>query len=77
MAFVIVQHLSPDFRSLMDELLATNAGEVLLMFGAILVAVIAQIGAYAIPAALLWAVCMAVALWQQPSPDPELEGDLR
>ena len=37
-------------------------------FGAaavILVAVVAQIGAYAIPAALLWAVALGIALWRQ------------
>lgn len=28
-------------------------------------AVLAQIGAYAIPAALLWAICLSVALWRQ------------
>jgi hypothetical protein len=31
----------------------------------IALAVAAQIGAYAIPAALLWAVCLSVALWRQ------------
>ncbi|MGN9911743.1 hypothetical protein ACTMTJ_29815 [Phytohabitans sp. LJ34] len=31
----------------------------------IAVAVAAQIGAYAIPAALLWAVCLSVALWRR------------
>jgi hypothetical protein len=30
----------------------------------IAVAILAQIGAYAIPAALLWAVCLSVALWR-------------
>jgi hypothetical protein len=28
-------------------------------------AVLAQIGSYAIPAALLWAICLSVALWRQ------------
>lgn len=28
-------------------------------------AVVAQIGAYAIPAALLWAICLSVALWRR------------
>lgn len=32
----------------------------------ILAAVGLQVGAYAIPAALLWALCHAVALWRQP-----------
>jgi hypothetical protein len=31
----------------------------------IAVAIAAQIGAYAIPAALLWAICLSVALWRQ------------
>lgn len=31
----------------------------------ILGAVVAQIGAYAIPAALLWAVCLSIALWRR------------
>jgi hypothetical protein len=31
----------------------------------IAVAVLAQIGAYAIPVALLWAVCLSIALWRQ------------
>ncbi len=30
----------------------------------IALAVVAQIGAYSIPAALLWAVCLSVALWR-------------
>lgn len=33
----------------------------------ILVAVGAQIGAYAIPAALLWALCLSAAIWKQPT----------
>jgi hypothetical protein len=28
-------------------------------------AILAQVGAYAIPAALLWAICLSVALWRQ------------
>jgi hypothetical protein len=33
----------------------------------ILVAVVAMVGAYAIPAALLWALCVAIALLRQPA----------
>jgi hypothetical protein len=31
----------------------------------IAVAVLAQIGSYAIPAALLWALCLSIALWRR------------
>jgi hypothetical protein len=33
----------------------------------IALAVVAQIGAYSIPAALLWAVCLSAALWRRPA----------
>jgi hypothetical protein len=33
----------------------------------ILIAVGAQLGAFSIPAALLWALCLAVAIWKQPA----------
>jgi hypothetical protein len=33
----------------------------------ILGAVAMMIGAFAIPAALLWAICLAVAIWRQPA----------
>jgi hypothetical protein len=34
----------------------------------ILVAVSAMYGAFAIPMALLWALCLAVAIWRQHEP---------
>jgi hypothetical protein len=34
----------------------------------IMVAVLAMYGAFAIPLALLWALCFAVAIWRQPAP---------
>jgi hypothetical protein len=42
----------------------------------ILVAVAAQMGSYATPVAILWALCLAVAIWRQPqdaTPIPETD----
>lgn len=36
--------------------------------GLILVAVLAQYGAYTTPLAILWAFCLAAAIWRQPAP---------
>jgi len=35
-----------------------------------LAAVVAQLGAFTTPLAILWALCLAVAIWRQPANDP-------
>ena len=51
-----------------SKALGTWVGYVGLVCAAIIFGAVAMmIGAYAIPAALLWAICLAVAIWRQPA----------
>ena len=37
-----------------------------------LAAVVAQYGALTMPLAILWALCLAVAIWRQPAGEPRI-----
>ena len=71
MAVLSLAILSISVVVLRTQVLARWVGYVGLGCGLpMLASVIAQYGAFTTPLAILWALCLAVAIWRQPAADP-------